>query len=349
MYFSILNNNARRIYIDITQQYEAYLNIVEKMKKFQGGMKWIKRGEKEYLFRQRNNRGDGKSLGIRSKNTEEQYERFHAEKIELVEKRKSLLAELESQSKFCVAANINRVPKIAADVIRVIQQAKSNTNAIIIVGTHALFAYESMAGITFNTELLATGDIDLMWDAKRKLELVGLKPNEGLLDLLKKVDKTFERQSKATYRAANEKGYLVDLIKPMPSPPCKLTKPSITQNKNDLIAAEIENLDWLYAAPPIQSTVIGNDGFPVIFDVPDPRVFSAYKLWLSKQDRRDPQKKSRDQKQARAVLQLIKEYLPNYQTFGSSLKGLPKKLRDDVNDEYDNIIVSHLSSEVPGL
>jgi hypothetical protein len=165
MFFSVLNDNARRIYIDITQQYEAYLDIVEQMKTFQGGMKWIKREEKEYLFRQRNSRGDGKSLGIRSKNTEEQYERFHAKKSALIEKQKSLRAELESQSKFCIAANINRVPKIAADVIRVIQQAKSNTRAIIIVGTHTLYAYENMAGISFNTELLATGDIDLMWNA----------------------------------------------------------------------------------------------------------------------------------------------------------------------------------------
>lgn len=349
MYFNVLDENSRRIYVDISQVYEAYLDVMSKLEKYKGGMKWIKRNGKEYLFRQRNNRGDGKSLGARSKKTEEQYENFHTRKSELSKRQKSLLTELENQSKFCVAANINRVPKIAADVIRVIRQAKSSTGAIIVIGTNALFAYETMAGVKFNTELLATGDIDLMWDAERRLDLIGLKPNEGLIDLLKKVDRTFERQSKALYRAINNKGYLVDLTKPMPSPPHKITRSSVTENKNDLIASEIENLNWLHAAPVTSSIVIGNDGFPVIFDVPDPGVFAAYKLWLSEQDRRDPQKKSRDKKQGLAVLRLIKEYLPKYQLSDSSLKGLPEELREKAKKEYDKINLSQPSNDVPGI
>ncbi len=349
MYFSALDENSRRILIDISQVYETYLDVVSELQKYRGGMKWIKRSGKEYLFRQRNNRGDGKSLGIRNKETEELYAQFHTRKSELAGKQKSLLDELKRQSKFCIAANINRVPKIAADIIRIIHQAKSNPDALIVVGTNALFAYENMAGVRFDTEILATRDLDLMWDAERKLSLMGLKPNEGLISLLKKADRTFERQPNVTYCAANDKGYMVDLIKPMPSPPHKVTLPSITGNKNDLSAAEIENLNWLYAAPPANAIVIGNDGFPVVFDVPDPRVFAAYKLWLAEQDRRDPRKKTRDKKQGIAVLRLLKEYLPEYQLNEAELKGLPQRLRDKMSVEYDRIEVNQSVDRVPGL
>ena len=166
---------------------------------------------------------------------------------------------------------------------------------------------------------------------------------------MKKADRTFERLSDATYRAANHKGYLVDLIKSAPSPLHKTTRSTISGDKNDLIAAEIENLNWLYAAPPVSSIVIGNDGFPVVFDVPDPRVFAAYKLWLSEQIRRDPMKKTRDKKQSIAVLHLLKGYLPEYPLSGSELRGLPQRLRDNVIDEYDRVNVEQSVGPVPGL
>ena len=349
MYFNILDDNSRRILIDASQLYQTYLQVSREYSKYRGGMKWITRNGKEYLFRQRNSRGDGNSLGVRNEHNEESYARFHTRKSELAEKQRSLRAELKQQSGFCVAANINRVPKIAADIVRVIHQAKSNSSALIVVGTNALFAYETMAGVRFDTEILTTMDMDLMWDVDSKLILAGRKSNEGLISLLKKADRTFERLSEATYRATNQKGYLVDLIKSVPSPVHKITPSTVSGDENDLIAAEIEYLNWLYAVPPVSSVVIGNDGFPVIFDVPDPRVFAAHKLWLSEQPSRDPVKKARDRKQGFAVLHLLKAYLHEYPLDEKALRGLPQKLRDKMSSVYDNIVVGQPSPPVPGF
>ncbi len=334
-----INENSRRILIDVSQLYEVYLAVDSEFRSYRGTMRWKKVSGKEYLFRQRNSRGDGKSLGARDARTQEIYDNFHARKAELDQKRKSLLDRLMQQRGFCVAAGINRAPKIAADVVRSVHLVKTGSHPLIVVGTNALFAYENMAGVHLDPVLLASEDIDLMWDVKRKLNLAVIEPVGGLLSLLKKADRTFDRMPKESFRAANAKGYIVDLIRPAPANIHKTTKASLTGHKNDLLAAEIPNLEWLYAAPVVSTTVVGNDGFPVVFDVPDPRVFAAHKLWLSEQPNRSAIKKVRDRRQGIAVLRLVKAYLHDYPPDGEALRGLPQSLRDNLQSEYDRIAI----------
>ena len=339
MNFNEINENSRRILIDVSQLYDAYLSVDSDFRSYRGSMRWKKVNGKEYLFRQRNSRGDGKSLGARDARTQEIYDHYHARKAELGEKRKSLLNRLTQQRGFCVAAGLNRVPKIATDVVRSVRLVKTASHPLIVVGTHALFAYENMAGVHLSQALVASEDIDLMWDAKRKLNLAVIDPVGGLLSLLKEADKTFDRLPKAPYRAANAKGYMVDLIKPAPSRRHETIRASFSGHKNDLVAAEIHNLDWLYAAPIVSATVVGNDGLPVVFDVPDPRVFAAHKLWLSELPDRSPVKKVRDRKQGIAVLRLLKAYLHDYPPDGDALRGLPQSLRDNLQSEFDRIVM----------
>lgn len=47
MFFNILNEDSRRILIDASQLYEAYLDVARELHKYRGGMKWIKRNGKE--------------------------------------------------------------------------------------------------------------------------------------------------------------------------------------------------------------------------------------------------------------------------------------------------------------
>ena len=347
-----INENSRRILIDVSQLYEVYLAVDSEFRSYRGTMRWKKVSGKEYLFRQRNSRGDGKSLGARDARTQEIYDNFHARKAELDQKRKSLLDRLMQQRGFCVAAGINRVPKIAADVVRSVHLVKTGPHPLIVVGTNALFAYENMAGVHLDPVLLASEDIDLMWDVRRKLNLAVIEPVGGLLSLLKKADRTFDLMPKTSFRAANAKGYMVDLIKPAPANIHKTTKASLTGHKNDLLAAEIHNLEWLYAAPVVSTTVVGNDGFPVVFDVPDPRVFAAHKLWLSELPDRSAIKKVRDRSQGIAVLRLLKTYLHNYPPDGEALRGLPQSLRDNLQSEYDRIAIEdqeQVSMPAPGF
>lgn len=50
-----------------------------------------------------------------------------------------------------------------------------------------------MAAVQFAKELLASGDVDLLYDPRKKLSLISKRmDNNGLMGLLRKADKTFE-------------------------------------------------------------------------------------------------------------------------------------------------------------
>ena len=328
MSFKALDAEPRRVLVNMTQLYEVYLSLLAEQRSYRGSMKWIKRGNRQYLFRQRNSRGDGKSLGPRNARAEDTYRRFHQRKAELAERERQLSEEIRRQAKYCVAADVNRVPRISADIIRQVDRAKVGRDALLVVGTHAMYAYENMAGVQFSSDLMTTLDIDLLWDAKRRLKLVGVHPQEGLMAILRKVDRSFERLPKRTFQATNNRGFLVDLIKPPPKPVHVPEPLSIGASEGDLVAAEIHGLSWLYALPAVHHVVVGANGMPLVLSAPDPRAFAAHKLWVSKRADRNPSKKQRDWQQGVAVAQLVKGYLQAYPMDDDSLRGLPEKLRD---------------------
>ena len=339
-----LDGDARRILIDMTQAHEAYRDTMRQLRSHRGTMKWIVRGEgRQYLFRQRNSRGDGKSLEPRSEQTEQVFRRFHARKAELRERRDSLLAEIKRQSAFCRAVGVNRVPAISARIARAIEGAH-----LQVVGTHALYAYETLAGVRFRSNLLTTLGLDLLWDAGRQLTLAQdpARPGEGLMALLKKADKTFERLDGSPCRAVNAKGFMVDLITPAPEAPLVPRDLQSSGPSGDLEAAEFENLQWLLTAALIRRTVVGADGYPAVFEVPDPRVFAAHKLWLAEQPGRGPLKRERDLQQARAVVGLLLEYLPRYSLEDSAIQGLPAALRKRLRSAAGRAL--HAADRPPG-
>jgi hypothetical protein len=303
------------------------MDVFHKSKAYQGGMHWKKAKGREYLFKSRDRYGYGKSLGPRSPETEEILAEFRKNKQKLKERLKDLKSRLKEQARFCKAAMIQRVPRVAAEILRLLDRQKLLGRNVVIVGTNALYAYEAAAGVFFDNPIMATKDLDILWDIRSKLALVADNDvdRSGLLDLLLKADRSFEPLGPRSYRAANRDGYLVDLIK---SEPKNILKQERTQmgGPNDLRAAEIKNLHWLVMSPKISQVVIGEDGYPAAISVPDPRSFALHKLWLSNQSNREPVKKKRDHDQGIAVASLIVRYLPQYQFESSEPRMFPKKV-----------------------
>jgi hypothetical protein len=324
MKYNNLSSESRRVYVDMQQIYEQSLDASEKLAKYSGSMVWKKSNGKEYLYRIRNRRGHGKSLGPRSEKTESIHAQFISEKKDAEERQQALKSEIDRQAKFCVAAEVGRVPEIAAKVRRVLQNEKG-FDELIIVGTHALYAYEMMAGVRIDSDMLATGDMDLLWDSRKKIIMAADMHANGILSLLKKADKSFARLDNKHYAAANKKGFLIELVKPLPNPPMKVEPLSIG-NEKDLCAAEMEGLDWLVSQRKVEVVVISENGFPVKWLVPDPRVYAIHKLWLAKRDDRDPIKKERDQQQGLLVMDIINDYLQGYPFNGEFKRNLPSEL-----------------------
>ncbi|NOY72585.1 MAG: hypothetical protein GXP14_09445 [Gammaproteobacteria bacterium] len=195
---------------------------------------------------------------------------------------------------------------------------------VVVSGTYCLYAYEAAAGVRINSDVVATRDIDLLWDSRSRLRLVSTQKLEGMLGLLQKVDQSFLR-SKQMYRAVNSEGFMVDLIKPVPNPPSRVESVAMGGDA-DLQAAELFSQRWMVSAPKMKQLVIGMDGVPVCMVVPDPRVFALHKLWLSEQTEREPMKKRRDRAQALLVAELVVRYLPQFQFQENELRMFPRSV-----------------------
>ena len=116
---------------------------------------------------------------------------------------------------------------------------------------------------------------------------------------------------------------MIDLIKPEPKS-IRVSENRQVSADDDLMAAEIKNLQWLISAPKFTQIVIGQDGFPATMIVPDPRAFAVHKLWLSNQTDRDTIKKKRDRSQALAVFKLILQYMPEFEIKKNDLHMFPE-------------------------
>lgn len=319
-----LSNQQRRNLVDTSQLYENHLDALRHAQAHAYGMRWKIIRSISYLFRERDRRGNGKLLGRRSPETEAILSQFLQGKQDANERLQRIRDKIKEQAALNKALRLNRVPRIVARILRQIDEAGLR-NSFVVMGTQALFGYEAEAGVQFLQELLASGDVDLLYDQRKKLALASDKlEGAGLLGLLKRADRTFEIIRTRGFRAANAGEFMVDFII---SPRSMKDSTPVTFGANDLVASEVPGLQWLMNCPKLVSIAADEDGFPVPFRVPDPRAFALHKAWLSGQPDREPIKKPRDLEQAKAMIEVIKKYLPQY-PLGETLTSLHADIRE---------------------
>jgi len=316
-----LNEQQRLFLVETTQLHGPWAQARQQVVHHKYSMKWQTVKGRDYLYRVHDGKGNAKSLGPRSPATEATYQAFMEGKASAKERFLALDERMHAQARLNKAVHLGRLPMAVAEIFQVID-ASAARDDFRIVGTHAIYAYESMAGVHLKMELLASGDVDLLYDPRKKLSVVAKNlDGHGLLGLLRKADATFEISSEEPFRATNKHGFMVDLIIPQRD---MRQAETITFAENDLQAVEVPNLHWLANAPSVESIVIASNGMPVKARVPDPRAFSVHKAWLSGQDDRDPVKKVRDLAQSRMVYALVKEYLPLHPFDAHYMRYFPK-------------------------
>lgn len=331
-------DNQRRIFLDTVQLYEAYIDAFRASRSYRGGMHWKKSKGKAYLFRSRDRFGYGKSLGPRSPETERILRDFRHGKERSQNRLRALKERLKEQARFCRAVQIQRVHRTVAGILRVLDQYGLMGRNLCVIGTNALFAYEAAAGVFVDRPVLATRDMDLLWDIQARLKLVtvGDQPPPGLIDILRKSDRSFALNVGQRFRAVNNEGYLVDLVKPEPKNIMAAERRRFGE-AGDLEAVEIRNLQWLLSSPKFKHVVIGEDGYPAMMTCPDPRAFALHKIWLSKRADRDPLKITRDRHQAHTVAYLLARYMPQYRFTSNELKMFPKRVFDLAGKAISNM------------
>ena len=305
-----LNGNQRRQLIDTQQVFETWRAAhVERNRRFIGSMRWANRNGAEYLLRKI--KSHETSLGPKSPETEAAYNSFIRGREENTARLSKLKSRLDEFAPINRAMGIGRMPAIAAQVLRKCDDAGLLGEQLYVVGTNALFAYEALSGAFIESDLVTSGDIDLLYDARRSLSVaVRDARKNGLIGVLKEADKSFALFRPRGYRAANNDGYMVDLIRPEPKDVFRDRPPSaITNLPDDMEGAPVIGLTWLINAPKIEAVVIDEKGYPARVVAVDPRVFALHKAWLSARDDREPLKRRRDIDQAKAAAEMATRYL----------------------------------------
>lgn len=319
----IMSNQQRLHLVNTEQLFDNYRAAQRQARPYTYGMRWKKVRDTEYLFRDKDRRGNGKSLGRRSPETEKLLQAFTLGRAAAQERLQQITEQLVEQARLNKALRLGRIPRVVARVLRELDEAGLH-DEFTVIGTQAMYAYESAGAAHFLLELLASGDVDLLYDARHKMTLASEKLNgEGLLGLLKKADKSFECVRPNGYRAANAGQFMVDLVI---APRGMERADPVTFGTADLVAAEVPGLQWLLNAPKLDTVAIDEDGWPAPIKVPDPRAFALHKAWLSTLNTREPVKKRRDLAQARAVAALVRAEMPQY-PFEATLTSLHGDVR----------------------
>jgi hypothetical protein len=327
MDFRPYDGEQARELVNSEQIYDALVAAESELEqRFRGSMSWKRVAGREYLYRKRT--GGWRSLGPRGEETQREFEVFMAGRTELKERIAALDARLRRSARVNRALGLGRVPFLAARIVRRLADEKLLGTNLLIVGTPALYAYERMAGGQLHPSLVATADLDLLLDARQGIRVVADRYAEGLIGILRAVDKSFALLGPRAFRAANDQGYMVDLITPIPANAAGAHDARIGSITGDLEPAEIDGLQWLQNSPRVAHTVIDEKGFPLRMVVPDPRSFVVHKLWVSSQSSRDRTKARRDREQALAVAALLNEHLPHMQFDSRSLGAFPASVRE---------------------
>jgi hypothetical protein len=328
--FTDLNNDQRREKINADQRFVTWQDARNRAASFRGSLVWHEVKGAVYLARSYYDgagRRRQKVVGLRDRDTEAEKQKWETARSQAADRLKQVGAALTRQSAINRALRLGRVPLLSARIIRAIDDAGLLGNGIRLVGTNAIYAYESAAGVMVDAEITSTQDIDFLMDARRALRIVvdGDIGAGALFSLLRKVDKSFVR-SNQTFRAVNDEGYFVDLIMPQRSPPWREERERVGDVDDELVAVAIDGLVWHESAPVFEAIAIDEQGMPVRIVTTDPRVFAAHKFWLSKQPDRDPAKRRRDESQAEAVAQLVARHLVHLPFEADELRMIPRNL-----------------------
>lgn len=100
-------------------------------------MRWKTLRNAEYLFREHDRRGNGKSLGPRSSEIEALLAAFSAGRAVAQERLRLITEKIEEQVRLNKALRLNRVPRVVARVLRELDRA-GLYDGFTVIGTQAL-------------------------------------------------------------------------------------------------------------------------------------------------------------------------------------------------------------------
>lgn len=313
-----INDEGRRVLVNLAQHYDEWMLTTREQRRIaKGRLTWKTVSSRDYLYSIVDGRGNGTSLGPRSAETEEMFERWSTAK----ERAKHLSDVLLQDAALYKALRLPRISSAAAAVLQKLDEHELLGNCVFVVGTNALAAYEIEAGYRFAARhggIDSTQDFDITWiDDSQATKITMHSGKSGLEQVLKEIDSTYTVNTERTFQIRNSTGYEVEVLLP------KSIQNSFPTNEK-VQPVPLPEQDWLLPGTHVEHVLLGLDGTPARMVVPDPRLFALQKLWLSNKPGRSLNKVSKDRAQGAALLKAIIENMPHFpldENFRSSLPG----------------------------
>lgn len=302
-----------RQYIDAVSTFEALEEAQEEAAQVRGGMYWhagpASSPDAKYLVRT-TPAGAETSLGPRTPENEAIYERFILRKRESAERVSGLKAALEQHQRLNRALRVGRVDPLVVALLGRLASTQLSPH-FRVVGTHALYAYEATSGVRLDSDTLATRDMDLLWDTRKRILFSTqlARVDSSMLGVLKKVDSSFRIRKSQKYTAVNKDGFEVDIIRRERAGddphPVKLS-----DEDEDFWVVQARRANVLLDSPAFSAVIVATNGTMARMNTVHPATFVAFKRWMASQHDREALKRRRDVLQADAVQTLLDTYLP---------------------------------------
>lgn len=303
-----IDPDAARQYLDARSAFTALEQARQDAEQVRGGMVWKTVSGTDYLIRT-SSRGGQKSLGPRSAETERIHAQFVQRKAQATTRLHDLKATVDRHERVNRALRVGRLPTLVVDLLA--QLAETGLAPYFrVVGTHALHAYETAAGVRLGADVTTTMDIDLLWDTRRRLvfaeQLARHAPS--MLAVLQRVDKTFALRPDQRYTAVNSRAFEVDILRreAVDGDPHPIR---LSDDEDDFWVVQARRAGDLMNAPSFSEIVVSQTGRMARMTTIHPATFVEFKRWMAALPDRDPIKRRRDLLQAEAVEWLLDEHL----------------------------------------
>lgn len=306
--FIALTDNVARQAIDSFAIFDEWRRAVAAARPYAGGMYFKREGAYEYLVKTAPDNRQQR-LGRRTKETEATLASFTSKKQAAETRRRSLEQALDEAGRLNKALRAGRVPNTVIAVLNALDDAGLGEH-FTVVGTHALYAYETAAAVRIVQGALATQDVDLLWDARKRMQFVATmaKIHRSVLGVLQTAEPSFQRKEDQLETAIDAKGFQVDFLRRETAEgdehPFRFT-----EDEGDLWPVQARRAEMFLNSPRFEQVVISATGRMALMRTVDPQVFVDFKRWMSGLPSREPIKRRRDELQAGIVQRLLDEGL----------------------------------------
>ena len=319
--------DAQRSIANLEAAYEQLVDVERELEAIPSSMFWQSKNGKDYLAVKKSTPDSGTTQGLRSPETERQFAQYSAERERLQARRASMSALVQDRVKLCRALRLPQMAEQQGRLLRALDLHGLLGYDVLVVGTNAFAAYETVCGARFPVGNEATEDFDLAWCRGTKVSLAAIAQHHpassraSLMSVLKRIDSSYAINKRKPYQAVNDAGYEVELLAAPSTHP-------LPSNEAFAPMATLVEQEWLLRGTPVRCVVTTNKPGTCPLYAPDPRWMAVHKLWLSGKPERKPSKKGKDARQGNVLLDATRYFLrDSYPMDLDFVLGLPPELR----------------------